>query len=99
LNLATAFKDFGAPIFSKADFLSNHFDVWAIGREPNKIEILTAVKGIEFNESYSTHHLFDIGLFKVPFINLATLLKAKEAAGRYKDKADIEALKKKNANR
>jgi hypothetical protein len=35
----------------------------------------------------------------VPFINLATLLKAKEAAGRYKDKADIEALKKKNANR
>jgi len=98
LKLANAFYEFGAPIFSKKDFLSNDFDVWAIGREPNKIEILTAVKGIEFDESYSTHNLFDIGLFKVPFINLATLLKAKEAAGRYKDKADIEELKKKNGD-
>jgi hypothetical protein len=95
-KLSKAFFEFGAPIFSKKEFLGSEFDVWAIGREPNKIEILTTVKGIEFNESFNTHNLFDIGLFKVPFINLPTLIKAKEAAGRHKDKADIEELKKKN---
>jgi hypothetical protein len=95
LQLAKAFYEFGAPVFSQQDFLSNDFDVWAIGREPNKIELLTAVKGIGFTESYETHSLFDIGIFKVPFINLPTLIKAKEAAGRFKDKADIEELLKK----
>lgn len=94
-HLAKAFREFGAPIFSLEDFLSTNFDVWAIGREPNKIEILTEVKGIDFEGSYATHNLFDIGIFKVPFINLPTLLKAKAAAGRYKDKANIEELNKK----
>ncbi len=96
LLLAKAFSEFGAPIFSKKDFLGNSFDVWGIGREPSKIEILSKVKGLDFNEAYSVCKMFDIGIFKVPFINLPTLIKAKEAAGRFKDKADIEELLKKN---
>ena len=33
------------------DFLSGKYDVWAIGREPNKIEIMSQVKGLDFLES------------------------------------------------
>jgi hypothetical protein len=94
--LASAYQEFGAPIFSKEDFLSNKFDVWGIGVEPNKIEIMSQVKGLNFDECLAVCKLFDIGLFEVPFVNLPHLLKAKSAAGRFKDKADIEELMKKN---
>jgi len=94
--LANAYQEFGAPIFSKEDFLSNKFDVWGIGVETNKIEIMSQVKGLNFDECLAVCKLFDIGLFEVPFVNLHHLLKAKAVAGRFKDKADIEELMKKN---
>jgi hypothetical protein len=37
INLKKTYEDFGAPIFSKFDFFDDNFDVWSIGREPNKI--------------------------------------------------------------
>jgi hypothetical protein len=50
-RLKKAFAEFGAPVFSENDFLSGKYDVWAIGREPNKIEIMSQVKGLDFLES------------------------------------------------
>jgi hypothetical protein len=44
-NLEKTFNDFGAPMFSKTDFESDKIDVWSIGVEPRKIEILTHVDG------------------------------------------------------
>ena len=96
LKLAKAFKDFGAPIFSENDFLGNAYDVWGIGVEPNKIEIMSEVKGIEFSECLEVCKRMPLKNFEVPYIHLKHLLQAKEAAGRFKDKADIEQLKKKN---
>ncbi|HMO62729.1 MAG TPA: hypothetical protein PKC39_12060 [Ferruginibacter sp.] len=95
-KLAKAFEDFGAPIFSEYDFLGNKYDVWGIGVEPNKIEIMSEVKGIEFDECLQACKKLQIENFEVPYIHLKHLLQAKEAAGRFKDKADIEQLKKNN---
>lgn len=94
LKLAKAFKKFGAPIFPENDFLGNNYDVWAIGVEPNKIEILSEVKGVEFAECIAFCNKLAVKNFEVPYIHLKHLLQAKQAAGRYKDKADIEALTK-----
>ena len=52
-NLRRAFELFGAPVFSEKDFLGNEIDVWGIGKEPNRIEILNQLKGIMFEEAYS----------------------------------------------
>ena len=45
------FSIIGAPIFSVQDFLGNKFDVWDIGKEPNRIEILSGLKGVSFDEA------------------------------------------------
>ena len=94
LKLARAFKSFGAPIFPENDFLGNTYDVWAIGVEPNKIEILSEVKGVEFDECIAACNKLAVKDFEVPYIHLNHLLQAKQATGRFKDKADIEALTK-----
>jgi hypothetical protein len=94
-KLSAAFKIFGSPIFSENDFLGNEFDVWGIGKEPNRIEILSDIKGVRFFEAYSLCKTFIQNGVEIKYIHLTHLLQAKEAAGRFKDKNDIEQLKKK----
>ncbi len=93
IKLEKSYKAFGAPMFSKKDFESDKFDVWSIGIEPRKIEILTHVDGLVFNESFKNCNWFEMDKFKVPVIDFEDLIKNKFASGRYKDLADIEQLK------
>ncbi len=97
-RLKKAFNLFGAPIFSEEDFLGNQFDVWGIGMEPNRIEVLNKIKGIKFSEAYPLCKTFIQNNIEVKYIHLNHLIQVKEAAGRFKDKADIEELKKRNKN-
>lgn len=94
-KLKQAYIDFGAPIFPYQDFLSDKLNVWSIGVEPIKIEVLTHVDGLVFNESKNHCKWFEIERLKVPYIAFDDLIKNKLASGRYKDLADIEQLKKK----
>lgn len=93
-NLKKAYTDFGAPIFSIEDFESEKFDVWGIGVEPRKIEILTKVSGLNFVESIKNCRWLELENLSVPYIDFEDLIKNKLATGRYKDLADIEQLKK-----
>jgi hypothetical protein len=93
-SIKKAFQEFGAPVFSEEDFLSEVKDVWALGREPSKIEIMSQVKGLDFDESLALCNRVKLEDFEVPYIHLKHLIKAKEASGRFKDLADIEQLKK-----
>ena len=93
-NLKKVYFDFGAPIFSFEQFLNDKFDVWGIGVEPSKIEILTHVDGLIFEESFKNRKYFNISKSKIPCINFEDLIKNKLASKRYKDLADIEQLSK-----
>lgn len=93
-KLEKVYFDFGAPIFTEKEFLNQEFDVWSIGNEPIKIEILSSVKGLLFSESYKEKAVFKVGKLEIPFINFKDLIKAKQAVSRYKDLADIEQLTK-----
>ena len=93
-NLKKVYQDFGAPIFSEEDFQSDKFDVWSIGVEPRKIEILTHVDGLIFEESKSHCNWINENDFKVSYIDFEDLIKNKLASGRYKDLADVEQLRK-----
>jgi hypothetical protein len=95
-KLQLVYQDFGAPIFSIEDFESEKFDVWSIGVEPRKIEILTKVSGLNFNEAFKNRLFLNLENFKVPYIDFEDLMKNKMATGRLKDLLDIEQLKKKN---
>ncbi len=76
--------------------MGNDLDVWGIGVEPNRIEVLNNIKGVEFAEAFPVCNTFTQNHVVVRYIHLNHLLKAKEAAGRFKDKADIEQLNKRN---
>lgn len=95
-KLKKAFHLFGAPIFSQQEFLGDEFDVWGIGIEPNRIEVLNNVKGVEFSEAFPFCKTFTQNNVAVNYIHLTHLIQAKEAAGRFKDKDDIEQLKRRN---
>jgi ribosomal protein S18 acetylase RimI-like enzyme len=96
IALKKAFHAFGMPVFdmSEQNFLSNEFDVWSFGISPVKIEIMTAVKGLDFYETFRKAKYYDENDLKVRFIHFNDLIKAKQASGRYKDLDDIEQLTK-----
>ena len=79
-KLTKALTQFGAPVFSENEFLGNEFNVWGIGKEPNRIEIMSEVKGVEFDRAYTKSKIYQEGIFNIRYIHLNHLLEAKEAA-------------------
>jgi voltage-gated potassium channel Kch len=93
--LIKAIIAFGLPAFAieEAKFFSKEFDVFSFGRPPYAIEILTNLKGISsFDEAYKLSTLEEIENISVRVIHLKHLIDSKKAAGRSKDKYDIENL-------
>jgi hypothetical protein len=95
-NLVKAFTQFGMPVFDMSEnaFLGNEFDVWGIGVQPVRIEIMTAVKGLVFEETYKQSQFYNEDDLQIRFIHLDHLLQAKKAVGRFRDLDDIEQLTK-----
>ena len=94
-KIAKAFKQFKMPLFDMTEdnFLRNPvFDVFVFGKPPVSIEILTNVKGLEFEGAYSNSECREVEGLKVQLIHFDDLLKAKRSAGRNRDVDDIENL-------
>ena len=75
------------------DFMdSETTDVFSYGRAPVRIDIITKLKGVEFDEAFSQAQMFDEEGLMIRFIHLNNLVQAKKAAGRHKDLDDLEKL-------
>ena len=97
-RLKKAFAVFGMSLFdmSEEKFLATpHYDVFTFGRPPVCIEILTTVKGLEFSEAYLNSIFQQFDNVMVRMIDIRDLITAKKAAGRNKDKDDLEHLQAK----
>lgn len=77
--------------FSEKDFLEKN-TVIQLGVPPVRIDILTSVSGLEFNEAYKNRKVFDTGELRINYISKEDFIKNKKASGRLKDLADIESL-------
>ena len=84
---------FGSLPLSLADFTTPN-RVVQLGHEPNRIDIMTSISGVSFEEAWQTKVTGTVDGVSVQFIGLAALLRNKAAAGRPKDRIDIEALRK-----
>ena len=94
-RLVKAFSQFGLSVFdmSEEKFLDvESANVFSFGRPPVSIDILTRLKGVEFDNAFSRAMQFDENGLIVRFIHLNNLIEAKKASGRYKDLDDIEKL-------
>ena len=96
-RMISAFIDFGLPpnLITEEMFLSvNEFDVFQFGTTPTSVDIMTKVKGLDFDDAFDDSEWHSISEeIKVRVVNLQNLIRAKRAAGRHKDLADIEELK------
>jgi hypothetical protein len=89
----SALAAFGAPIagLSAADFATPGFG-FQIGVVPVRIDILTEIDGVSFDEAWAEReHLVFEGV-TVPFISFDHLLRNKRATDRPKDRADVVLL-------
>ena len=66
--------------------------VLRMGVPPLRIELLTGVSGVEFENCYSQRTLVNLGGVEVSLIGLEDLKVNKAASGRHKDLNDLEHL-------
>ncbi len=96
-KIVKAFSDFGMSVFdmTEPNFLSGNYDVWSFGVSPVKIELMTAVKGLDFKEAFKVAQFYVEEDISIRFLHLNSLIESKKASGRHKDLDDIEQLDKK----
>jgi predicted nucleotidyltransferase len=95
-KLAKAFQTFGMSLFDMTldNFLDfNSWDVFRFGRKPVAIDIMTKVKGLDFEEAFERSEIKLIDGISVRLIHYNHLVEAKKQAGRNKDLDDLENLK------
>jgi hypothetical protein len=91
----TALGRFGAPLFDLTrDDLSQRGTVFQIGVVPSRIDILTAISGVDFEGAWSRRIQLDVEGIAVPCIGRDDLLANKRAAGRPQDLADVAGLER-----
>ncbi len=95
-RLENAFKQFQMSVFDMTldKFLhDSSVDVFSFGRPPVSIDIITQIKGLEFDQAWPKIEEKVIeGKIKVKVINRKDLISAKKASNRPKDQDDIEHL-------
>ncbi|MBV8531780.1 MAG: hypothetical protein JO104_10715 [Candidatus Eremiobacteraeota bacterium] len=90
-----ALAQFGAPLEDVVphDFEQDDF-VYMFGRPPLRVDVLTAIDGVTFDEAWAARAEGMLGNIPVFFIGRDEFLRNKRASGRTKDIADAEAVER-----
>jgi predicted nucleotidyltransferase len=91
--MANVLKEFGfdTPQLSKDLFLKED-RIIRMGIAPMRIEILTSISGVKFDECYQKKVVDEIDGIQIAIISLEKLKINKKASGRHKDLDDYEHL-------
>lgn len=102
-KILKAINDFGfGSLNIKIDDLTAKDTIIQLGYAPNRIDILTSIAGVEFDEIWKNKENGKLGIAKTYFMGLNELIKSKEASKErrerkedmYKDMHVIEVLKR-----
>ena len=90
-----ALAEFGAPLdqLSPED-LTEPEVVFQLGVVPSRIDILTSVTGVDFEDAWPRREVIDLDGVQVGVIAREDLIRNKKAVGRLRDLADIEELER-----
>jgi len=95
-----ALEDFG---FGGLDIEASDFccpeQVIQLGLPPNRIDLITSIAGLSFEDAWEGRVEGFIDNLPVPFIGLEDLIQNKESTGRPKDLGDAEELRKRRPGR
>lgn len=90
-----ALAEFGAPLddlhIQESD-LTRPDCVAQLGLPPNRIDILTGVTGLTFDDAWTERTEAEVEGVRAPILGFDALIRNKRASGRHKDLGDVEAL-------
>jgi hypothetical protein len=93
IRILIAIRDFG---FNFSNLNEKDFEVPGnvvqIGNPPLRIDLLTEIDGVQFEDAYAQRIEATIFNQKTNFISYNDLIKNKRATGRFKDLGDVENL-------
>lgn len=88
-----ALRNFGAALFDlTTEDLSRSDTVFQIGLPPSRIDILSSISGVEFDEAWPNRLEIRIGDLDVAIIGRDDFIANKRASGRPKDLLDVSLL-------
>jgi hypothetical protein len=92
-RVIAALRRFGAPMdqVAEGDFLQPGI-VSQIGLPPCRVDVLTEIEGVTFEEAWPARRHLRINGHTVPVISREHLVRNKQRAGRPQDLADVAAL-------
>lgn len=92
INIYNALAEFGIPFeIEPANFLEPN-SVLQIGIEPNRIDILTDIDGLTFDEAWENKQIAKFDLIEAFTLEINDLIKNKKASNRPKDQLDLVQL-------
>ena len=80
---------FGSLGIEEADFLEEDQTI-QLGRAPHRIDILTRISGVPFDEAWASKEAGELDGLPVWFLGRGHLIRNKLATGRGKDKGDVD---------
>ena len=92
-RIEAALADFGFQSIgiTKSDFLESD-QVIQLGRPPHRIDLLTSISGVSWDEAWKTRQEVQFGGHTLYAISRAQLIQNKRASGRLQDLADVARL-------
>ena len=88
-----AVQQFGfADLKLTVEDFSREDQVIQFGVPPNRIDVMTALSGVNFDEAWASREQGDLDGLSVAFISREMLKRNKTACGRLQDLADLEHL-------
>jgi hypothetical protein len=94
----SALTAFGAPLQDLVPGdLHSPGVVFQIGLPPSRIDLLTAISGVEFDEAWEQRLQVSVAGLSVPTIGREHLIRNKRAAGRPRDLADVAELEEESS--
>jgi len=93
-NVLGALEDFGVPFELDKKDLQKKDNVIQIGIAPNRIDILTDIDGVDFEEAWQNKKIKQIEDININFLDLKDLIKNKSSTQRAKDQLDLLELTK-----
>lgn len=95
LRLMAALQQFGfGSLGITLDDLSVENRVIQLGVEPNRIDLMTSISGVSFEEAWESRVSAALDGIEVDFIGREALIRNKRASGRSKDLVDVAELTK-----
>lgn len=86
------FEQEGLAEIAALDFTKHH--VFTLNIKPQKIDFLTIINQVGFEEAFQNRLLVEKDGLSLPFINVRELVLSKMNTGRGQDKVDIEELQR-----